>query len=382
MPFDSLVQFALVLSLGFYVASVTGLLVGLSLLRSRATTAKPSVSVVVAARNEEKHIAGLLENLVRQQYSDYEIIIVDDRSSDDTANIVKAFQRRHGNIRLIQITALSAELPPKKNALTQGILASKGTILCFTDADCLPPPGWIGMLVSLFDENVGLVAGYSPYDHSLFGKTSNGIWKSLLYQFIRFEELKGTLWSAGAIGLGRGWLCTGRNLAYKRSVWDEVGGFEDISHSISGDDDLFLQLIRKKTKHAIRYASRAESHVPTAPPSSFSDFLQQRKRHFSAGKFFSIPMKLFFLLFHASNLFLLCGLFAGLILMDSLAVGVWFFVGKLLIDAVLLMRGTSLLSISFSLGFILMEFPYILYNTFIGPLGFLGTFKWKPEPKS
>jgi len=381
MPFDSLVQFALVFSLGFYVASVTGLLVGLSLLRNRVTTSKQSVSVVVAARNEEKYIAGLLESLVGQQYSDYEIIIVDDRSSDDTANMVKAFQGRHGNIQLIQITAPPTELPSKKNALTQGILASKGTILCFTDADCLPPPGWISTLVSLFDDNVGLVAGYSPYDQSLLGKAPSGIWKSLLYQFIRFEELKGTLWSAGAIGLGRGWLCTGRNLAYKRSVWDEVGGFNAISHSISGDDDLFLQLIRRKTKHAIRYAFRPESHVPTAPPSSFSDFLQQRKRHFSAGKFFSIPMKMFFLFFHASNLFLLCGLFAGVILMDSLAVGLWFFVGKLLIDAVLLMRGTSLLSVSFSLQFILMEFPYILYNTFIGPLGFLGTFKWKPEPK-
>lgn len=382
MPIDNVFEITLLFSLAFYGASLLGLLIGVSRLEYSSLSEQPFVSIIVSARNEERNISRLLQCLLSQEYPSYEVIIVDDRSSDKTSQIVRSSQTIHHNLRLIEIREVLVDLPSKKNALSHGILASKGDILCFTDADCTPPKSWVRSLVSLFDKNVGLVAGYSPYDETLLADPPGGSLIRFLVRFVAYEELKGAISSAGAIGLNKGWLCTGRNLAYRKSVWEEVGGFHDIRHSIGGDDDLFLQTVRKKTDYSIRYALAADSHVSTAPPTEFSAFLEQRKRHFSAGKYFPFSMKAFFLLFHSSNLVLFLGLVAGLVWTNSFADGIWFFLGKLALDFLLVFKGARLLSTTIPISFPLMEFLYILYNTFVGPLGFIRSFEWKPDLKS
>ncbi|MEP0823727.1 MAG: glycosyltransferase, partial [Ignavibacterium sp.] len=103
---------------------------------ARSGSSNTLVSIIVAARNEEKAIRNLLERLILQSYSNYEIIIVDDRSEDRTPDIVRSFQDKRGNLRLIRITDLDPMMPPKKRALEAGIRESKGEILLFTDADC------------------------------------------------------------------------------------------------------------------------------------------------------------------------------------------------------------------------------------------------------
>jgi len=119
-------------------------------------------------------------------------------------------------------------MPAKKNALKAGIEASKGEILCFTDADCLPVSRWIEELVKSFKPNVGLVAGYSPYQIPNDEISKEGFFKKLFFKFIAYEEFRAAIWAAGSIGWEIGWLCTGRNLAYRRKVYDEVNGFEKL----------------------------------------------------------------------------------------------------------------------------------------------------------
>jgi len=155
-----------------------------------------------------------------------------------------------------------------------------------------------------FKPEVGLVAGYSPYVIPVEKAVTNRILYNMFFKFIGYEEFRAAIWSSGAIGWNLGWLCTGRSLAYRRKVYDEVDGFEKIKQSISGDDDLFLQLVRKQTKWYIRYVKSSESFVPTLPPADFKAFVEQRKRHFSASKIFSFPMMLFFFFYHFANLLL------------------------------------------------------------------------------
>ncbi|MFZ4621178.1 MAG: glycosyltransferase, partial [Bacteroidota bacterium] len=124
-----------------------------------------SVSVIVAARNEEKNIAPLLESLTAQNYpaEKFEIIIVNDRSIDSTAAIVETFQKGSANIRLLTIEANTTDMPNKKNALRSGITEAKNDILVFTDADCVAGKGWLNSISDAFTEDIGVVAGYSPY---------------------------------------------------------------------------------------------------------------------------------------------------------------------------------------------------------------------------
>jgi cellulose synthase/poly-beta-1,6-N-acetylglucosamine synthase-like glycosyltransferase len=233
-------------------------------------------------------------------------------------------------------------------------------------------------LVKCFTPDVGLVAGYSPYQIPYDKNFTSGIFNSIFFDFIAYEEFRAAIWSAGSIGWSIGWLCTGRNLAYRRRVYDEVHGFEKIKMSVSGDDDLFLQLVRRKTNWKIRYMRSSESFVPTVPPMDFWSFVEQRKRHFSAAKFFTLPMMLFFFFYHASNLLLLISPLLFFIDFVTLPVLITVVCLKLLADSVLFKYSNRIFGANnFYPSFILMEALYIGYNSLIGPLGFFRKFAWK-----
>lgn len=368
----------------FYCAVIIGLVIGMRRVKFKKSDEKPFVSVIVAARNEEQTIGRLLEQLVQQSYVSYEVIIADDRSTDGTKKIIEEYQLRFPHlVRLVEIQSLSSDMPAKKHALSKCIERSNGEILCFTDADCVPPKEWMSNLVAAFDTSVGMVAGYSPYDESLLTETpAASSSRTFFMRFIEYEELKGAAWSAGSIGLNNAWLCTGRSLAYRRAVYDQVGGFEKIKHSISGDDDLFLQLVRRETSWAIRYVTDPASHVRTVPPSSVGKFIRQRTRHFSAGRFFPPSMKAFFFLFHLSNLMIFGSLIASLV-SSNFPLGLWLFDAKLIADFILFAMAASVFrQWRFGFSFLLMEILYIFYNTFIGPLGFITKVEWKESQKA
>jgi cellulose synthase/poly-beta-1,6-N-acetylglucosamine synthase-like glycosyltransferase len=378
MEISIIIDLFLLLTAAFYLIVHFGLIAGLKRLDHSISNERPLVSIIVAARNEEKNICQLLQCLSHQTYSHCEIIIINDRSTDKTSSLVADFQKDCSNITRIDITSLQDDMPAKKNALRAGIGASKGEILCFTDADCFPAYSWIEELVKSFKPNVGLVAGYSPYQIPNNQISKPEFFHKLFFKFIGYEEFRAAIWAAGSIGWNTGWLCTGRNLAYRRKVYDEVDGFEKIKMSISGDDDLFLQLVRRQTDWKIHYVKTRESFVPTVPPINFWSFIEQRKRHFSAAKFFTLPMMSFFFLYHSSNLWLMVSPFLFLLNIISLPVVIAAFCSKLLGDIVLFKYSNRMFdAYNFHHSFILMEVLYVLYNSLIGPLGFFRKFAWK-----
>jgi cellulose synthase/poly-beta-1,6-N-acetylglucosamine synthase-like glycosyltransferase len=226
-----------------------------------------------------------------------------------------------------------------------------------------------------------MVAGFSPYVGLPEGVAGPlPFFRRWFYHFISYEELRGAIWAGGSIGWNCAWLCTGRNLAYRRAVYDDVGGFDAIKRSVSGDDDLFMQLVRRKTRWGIRYCYARENHVDTFPPRTLRAFVQQRTRHFSAGKFFTLPMKAFFAAYHTSNVLLL-GVLIGLFFSPTFAPMVLAALGlKILGDGVLVGSGGAAFGHPRAVRqFLVMEILYVLYNWGIGPLGFTTTFHWKPD---
>ncbi len=378
MGIITIISLLLALASAFYLVVHIGLITGLKRCKQTKSSLQPFVSVIVAARNEEKTIGLVLECLLQQTYTHYEIIVVNDRSTDNTTNLIADFQKKYPVIKRIDITTVPRDMPAKKNALRAGIKVSKGEIFCFTDADCFPPPAWLKELVQQFDPEVGLVAGYSPYMIPSEKTIMNGILRKMFFKFIAYEEFRAAIWSSGAIGWNLGWLCTGRNLAYRRKVYNEVGGFEQIKQSISGDDDLFLQLVRKQTDWDIRYVKTRASFVPTIPPANFRSFIEQRKRHFSASKIFTFPMMLFFFFYHLANLLLFLSPFIFLLHKISIPIFLASIIAKLFADALLVFSSAYTFDGStYRCSFILMEIFYVLYNSLIGPLGIFKKFEWK-----
>ncbi|MCX6137328.1 MAG: glycosyltransferase [Ignavibacteriales bacterium] len=331
--------------------------------------AHPSISIVIAARNEEKNIARCLQSLLDQEYPKdrFEIIVVNDRSDDMTGHVVSSLLEANRNLRLITITEIDPEMPPKKNALRKGIKTSRYEILAFTDADCIVPPEWLSTIASAFSQEVGVVAGYSPFE-----LPRSGVWPA----FLRYEELKNSIGAAAAIGWQKGYMCTGRSFAYRREVYDAVGGFESIKKSISGDDDLFLQRVEREKRWEMRYLSLPHVAVITEAPASFGQFINQRTRHFSTGKYYPLRMKLIFGCLHGFNFLLL----PAFIFIPDVAAALLLM--KLAIDSWIVDSGRKLFGETFSFGqFLLSEFFYVCYNLLIGPLGVFGNFTWKGSPK-
>jgi biofilm PGA synthesis N-glycosyltransferase PgaC len=331
---------------------------------------QPGVSVVIAARNEEGNISACLSGLASQDYpsDNYEVIVVNDRSTDRTEKRIKAFVQRDARFRLVNVTEINPHMAPKKWALETGIRQARGEIILTTDADCLVRPGWISAIVRCFEDDVGLVAGFSPLEDTSA--------PSLLHRLIALDALAIAAIAAGSFGIDHPLTCTGRNLAYRKSVFREIGGFGAIGRFVSGDDDLFLHEVRKKTDWKCRYAVDPESIVPSKPPATWSTFFSQRTRHASKGRHYDAVLKIGLVAFYLMNALLFIS--AILIRLRPLFIGVFF--AKSLLEFVLI-RKASLL---FDRQKALIVFPiavliHPLYILVFGFWGQFGKFKWKEK---
>ncbi len=246
---------------------------GLRALIAGKSFEKPTVTVVVAARNESHNIQMLLTSLVNQSYPQelYNIIVANDQSTDDTAEKIAAFSLKWPNVTCLEVMDRDKAKSPKKNALTQAIAASDGEIILTTDADCVVSRFWIESMVACFDQGIDMVAGYSR------PKIMNWKAASFIQKYEFFDVLAIFAAAAGALGVGKAFSCSGQNLAYRRKAYDAVGGFSKISHLVSGDDVNLMQLMRINGSK-IRYAINAHSFVYTRSIESMAKFFNQRAR--------------------------------------------------------------------------------------------------------
>ena len=317
----------------------------------------PPLSVVVAARNEKDRLPALLDALAAQTHPHVEVVIVDDASTDGTGAIARRWAEGREQARVLHITD-PAE-PRKKRALTRGVEAAHHDLLAFTDADCRPPPTWLARLARLHTTHSDpvVLAGYSPLvtpaDASL-----------LLGPFARYETLVTGLYTAAAAGLGRPYMAVGRNLSYPRSVFEAAGGFSGALDVLSGDDDLFVQAVHRSGLARVLAPTHPDTHVPAQGPSSWTDWVWQKRRHLSAGRSYPWSVGIHLTLLHGSLALLwVAPLAAGLTGVGLLATGLLARHAALAPGADALGEGDLLA------GFPLGELGYVLSLLLLAPLG-------------
>ncbi|MBN1352818.1 glycosyltransferase [candidate division KSB1 bacterium] len=336
----------------------------------------PFISVIIAARNEEQNIGNCLQDLSQQTYpaDRFEIIVVDDHSTDATPKLLQDYSKEIPNLRILKATPLNGKLTPKKNAINCGIQQSVGDIIFTTDADCRIKPTWIESILGYFTEEVGMVVGFSQF----IGRDGKFSFIEKL-QALDFISLMAS--AEGSSNLGFPLAASGQNLAYRRKAFDEVGGFEFIGHRVSGDDVLLLQLIRRLTKWKIRFADSSKSFNATYAKTSISEILNQRRRWASNAPFQIKLNKLFYLLL--VNVFLVnIGLLFGIPLAVFGSIS-WRLIllglcGKVVVELIIAIKACfkfhriELLKI-FPAWFIL-QIPYVFLA---GIMGSFGSFTWK-----
>lgn len=272
----------------------------------------PPVSVLICARNEAVNLQKYLPAVLEQVYPCFEVLVIDDDSSDATGAVLAAFQTRYPHLRTLHLSPKTT--PGKKHALAQGIEAARYEHLVFTDADCepasrrwlehlagefcgdsLPPapegehiPGKETQISSSFEIHsplgVGgrlpphsapeIILGYAPY------RSSPG----LLNRWIRFETIYTAMQYCSFALLGHPYMGVGRNLAWHKNLFQRVGGFAAHARAPSGDDDLLVNAAAHAGNTAL--CLNPEAFVYSDAEKTRTGWFRQKRRHLGAGIFY------------------------------------------------------------------------------------------------
>jgi cellulose synthase/poly-beta-1,6-N-acetylglucosamine synthase-like glycosyltransferase len=246
------------------------------MLRRQATTAEqPFVSVIVAARDEAVHLPCLLEALTSQTYPHYEVIVVDDRSSDDTPMLLERWQQRDERVHSVRITDEPQGQSPKIEALKHGVAVAQGELLLFTDADCLVPHTWIESMVAFFTPDVGTVIGYAE----LLAPNHTIIEHIQVFDYFAMMAML-----AGATKLGKPVGASGANIGYRRSAYNQAGGFEALPQDVVSDDMALIQRITDHTTSRVAFCDAPQATVRSAAEPTVRQFIDQRLRWVAGGQ--------------------------------------------------------------------------------------------------
>lgn len=326
------------------------------------------ISVIISARNESRNLTENLPYILQQTYPDYEVIVVNDCSHDNSYEVLEDIQREFPHLKIVTITEHDRYKTGKKFALTLGIKAAKNEHLLFTDADCKPATlHWITRMAANFTGSTQIVLGYSPYFRS----------SNFLNSFVRFETVKTGINYLSAALRGDTYMGIGRNLAYTKTLFFGSKGFAAHMHLMSGDDDLFVNQNATAENSVIELHPDTFTYTPAK--TTLGGWFRQKKRHMGVGKeyknqhrrmlsFDAVSGFLFYVLF------ILCLVFK---FEPLLAIGVAAF--RLILQAVVYRKVFKKLDA----GDLLWALPFfdLIYYLYLNVFGLIGTFikptRWK-----
>ena len=249
------------------------------------------VSVIICAKNEAENLKKFLPSVLAQDYPNFEVVLINDASTDETLEVIETFASEHKNIKIVDVKNIEAFWGNKKYALTLGIKASKHEHLLFTDADCKPvSKHWIQEMAACFNDEQTLVLGYGAYS-----KTK----KSFLNKLIRFETLVTAVNYFSFAKAGFPYMGVGRNLAYAKVEFFKANGFINHIKVRSGDDDLFVNQVATKNNTAICFSEN--SFTISEPKSTFKAWIKQKRRHISTAKYYKLNHKLLLTMLYISQ---------------------------------------------------------------------------------
>jgi len=276
---------ATLVSLGLLLFYYAYFFLKLNTYKASVSTFSESISIIVCAKNEFQNLKDKLPAILNQDYPNYEVILVNDQSVDDTAVLLKEFEKQYPNLIVVTIEKHINKRPGKKLALTLGIKTAKHENLLLTDADCLPnSKNWAMQMCCNFN-SADIVLGYGGYEKK----------KGLLNKLIRFDTFNVAQQYLSYALAGQTYMGVGRNMAYKKSLFFENKGFANHLHIASGDDDLFIQEIATKNNVSIEITEQA--HTTSAVIEKWGEWAYQKRRHITTAPLYKTKFKVLLALY-------------------------------------------------------------------------------------
>ena len=345
-----------------------------------AAKKRPLISVIIAARNEEKNIDACLRSVSNQTYATnlYEIILVDDHSTDKTVSIAKSLEI--SNLKILHLQAYAADKKLnayKKAAIDAAIATSTGELIVTTDADCLVKENWLQTLADFYLLNDPVfIAAPVAYADAL--SSDNCLLKLLkIFQILDFLSLQGI--TGASVNKQFHNMCNGANLAYTRQAFLEVGGFEGIDDIASGDDMLLMHKIQRKFHGKIAFLKSVDAIVTTQPAFSLKEFMNQRIRWASkADRYTDRKISLVLILVYLFNVWILIAGILSFFSFSYIYLLILLILVKTLVELIFLFPVAVFFNKQKLLWWFLPAQPFhIIYTVVAGWLGKFGSYSWK-----
>ncbi|MDL2261960.1 glycosyltransferase [Bacteroidales bacterium OttesenSCG-928-I21] len=329
---------------------------------SKKNVKHKKISIIVAFRNEEKNIKKLIESLVNQDYGNYEIILVNDHSDDNSVQIIN--ENASEKMKLFN---LPVHFSSKKQALRYGAERANGEYFFFIDADCVASPCWLKETFLLMDEKkIEMLCGPVEFfnNPNLFSKLAQ----------LEFLSMTGS--GAAGIFLNSAFMCNGANYAIKNDVFFEASKHFNDKYS-SGDDVFLLHYVSKKYK--VDFAKNENCIIKTEAPKNIKDLFRQRVRWASkTSGYRTFASILTVLLTFLMSFILIVSIIAGIFEQIFLAVFAGVFIVKFFVDTILMIPILSFHKKKYLILF--MPLLQIFYPFYIVATGVLSLF-WQPQWK-
>ena len=342
---------------------------------AKGKTPQTKFSIVIPARNEAANIENCIAGILAQNYPShlFELIVIDDFSEDETANIVGSIALQYNNVRLLRLQDFTKDeniVAYKKRAIEIAIEQANHPWIVTTDADCSFTNNWLASYDAYIQEhNCVMIAAPVSYKNT-------GSFLSV-FQVLDFISLQGI--TAAAVGSGSHTLCNGANLCYSKEAFESVGKFSGIDHLPSGDDMLLMHKMKRSYPEKIGYLYAQDAVVTTAPSATLDLFIQQRIRWSS--KALGYQDKIIFwilLLVYLVNFSLLVYLPVNLIETGNINNWLVFIGCKTLVEVPFMYAAAKFFKQKKLLWwFLLMQPFHILYTVVAGWFGTFGSYKWK-----
>ena len=283
-PYGLLVFCFFCLSMLIQLCYYLGVFTRLIFFRKPAKTSEglPPVSVIICARNEDDNLVQFLPLILSQDYPVFQVVVVNDCSSDNTADILEELARKEDKLKIVTIKPDEYYSHGKKFALMVGIKGAENDLLLLTDADCRPSGNnWLRNMAGAFVPGKEIVISYGAHERS----------KGFLNKLIRFDSFYIALQYLSFSLAGRTYMGVGRNMAYGKDLFFRKKGFASHYHILSGDDDLFVNEAATRTNVAVEVDH--ESFTITKTKKTLREWFRQKKRHVTTWPHYKAADKFF-----------------------------------------------------------------------------------------
>ena len=209
---------------------------------------QPPVSIVMVAKDAAGVLLRTLPKFLNQQYDNFEVVVVDDNSQDDTRLLVVEYQQQYRNLKLVELDTAVTTIRGEKFAISMGVRCATHPYLVITDPEYAPTSThWLEKMAGNFENDRQIVLGYSTFEKK----------RSPFNRLLHFDNLVGAMQYFSLAQIHSTYRGDIKNLGITQQIFTQQRGFASHNHIRYGEEDIFISRAADRSNTAIEFSPDA-----------------------------------------------------------------------------------------------------------------------------